>query len=244
MKILIIIIISYIVIKRIYKGIKNKKYKVPKCDADIVIAPCGIRGTYTAGICHYLKNHFILTDKKIVGFSSGSINNLFINLHNEKNNEFLKSLMKNKLNNDIKGYLKKTIQSIHSEFTEKDFNLNGINIGVCHSDGLHIYNNFLNLKDALDCCMSSSFIPFITYKDLLYFYKYKLSLDGGLFYRSYIKNNHSLIINHYMFNRYNVPHMHISGIRTKNVNVYQMYINGYNDARNNHDYFLKYLTPL
>ena len=167
-------------------------------------------------------------------------------MNKEKNNDFFKLLIKNKLNNDIKAYLKKTIHSIESGFTEKDFNLNILNVAVTHSDGLHIYNNFLNLKDALDCCTSSSFIPFITYKDLLYFYKYKLCLDGGVCYNAYKrKKKNVLIINHYMFKRYKKTNIsNFDMILTKNLNMYQMYLNGYNDARNNHEYFLIYLKPL
>jgi len=159
---------------------------------------------------------------------------------------FLKILIKNKLNNDIKAYLKKTVHTIGTQFTEKDFNLNLLNVAVTHADGLHIYNNFSNLKDALECCTSSSFIPFITYKDLLYFYNYKLSLDGGFFYHEYkSKKNDVLIINHYMFKRYKKTSVSdINTIFSKNLNLYQMYLTGYNDARNNHDYFLKYLKPI
>ena len=241
MKKILIIIIAYIVIKLFYKH----TYKIPKCDADIIISPCGLKGTYTMGICHYLKNNFDLSDKKILGFSSGSFNNLFMSLHNEKNNEFLKKLMKNKLNNDIKGYLKKTIDCIGENFSDEDFNLNRLNVAVTHTNESHIYNNFLNLKDALDCCTSSSFIPFLTYKDVFYFYKYRLCLDGAVCYKAYNKNNdRALIISHYMFKRYKKPRIPFHGMYSKYANLYQMYLYGYNDARNNHDYFLKYLKPL
>jgi hypothetical protein len=244
MKIIIILVTIFYIINKIYRI--KQKCKIPLCDADILFSPGGIKGPYNFGICHYIKNHFDLTDKKMVGFSSGSIINLFMTMKKEKNNDFLNSLIKNKLNNDIKAYLKKTVSSIQKDFTENDFNLNLLNVGVTHTDGLHIYNNFLNLKDALDCCMSSSFIPFITYKDLLYFYKYKLCLDGGVFYNSYkTKKTNVLVISHYMFKRYKKTNVSdINTILSKNLNLYQMYLNGYNDARNNHDYFLKYLKPL
>jgi hypothetical protein len=243
MKIIVIMIIILFV-NKIYRT--KKKYKIPECDADIIFAPAGIKAPYNFGICHYLKNHFDLTHKKMVGFSSGSLINLLMTMEKEKTSEFLKKLMKIKLNDDIKAYLKKTIHTIQKEFTENDFNLNLLNVGVTHSDGLYVYNNFSNLKDALECCTSSSFIPFITYKDLLYFYKYKLCLDGGVFYNAYKKKkNDVLIINHYMFKRYKKTNVsNLNMFISKHINVYQMYLNGYNDARNNHDYFLKYLKPL
>jgi predicted patatin/cPLA2 family phospholipase len=239
---IIIITIAYI-INKVYKI--KKKYRIPQCDADIILAPGGIKGSYTIGICNYIKNHFDITNKKIVGFSAGSINNLYMNIIREKDVHFLRTLIQIKLNNNIKKFLKNIIDSIDREFTDKDFNFNHIHTGVCHSDGMTIYNKFLNLKDALDCCVSSSFIPFITSKDIFCFYKYKLCLDGGVCYHEYKekRRENTLVINHYMFKRYKKPKIRFHGMTTKNVNPYQMYLYGYHDARKNHDYFLKYLKP-
>ena len=48
-----------------------------------------------------------------------------------------------------------------------------------------------------------------------------------------------------MFKRYKKTSVsNLNMLVTQNLNLYQMYLNGYNDARNNHDYFLKYLKPL
>ena len=234
--------IAYL-INKVYKY--KKKYKIPSCDEDIILAPGGIKGSYTIGICNYMKNHFDLTDKKIVGFSAGSINNLYLNISKEKDLHFLKSLLKIKLNNNIKKFLKNIIDTIEREFTDKDFNFDNMNIGVSHSDGLHIYNKFFNLRDVLNCCVGSSFIPFITSKELFFFYKYKLCLDGGVCYKEYIekKRDNALVINHHMFKRYKKPKIRFYGMTTKNVNTYQLFLYGYNDARKNHDYFLKYLKP-
>ena len=243
MKLLILMVTMVYIINKLYKY--KKKYKVPPCDADIIIAPGGIKGTYMIGICNYIKNHFDLTDKKIVGFSAGAINNLFINLNQEKDIHFLRTLFKIKLNNNIKKFLKNIIDTIQNEFTDKDFKFNNINIGVAHSDGLKIYNNFLNLKDVLNCCVASSFIPFITSKEIFCFYEYKLCLDGGICYKEYRekKRQDTLIINYHMFKRYKKPKARFHGMTSKNVNTYQMYLYGYNDARKNHDYFLKFLKP-
>ena len=224
----------------------KKKYKIPPCDADIILAPGGIKGSYMIGVCSYIKNHFDLTDKKIVGFSAGAINNLFMNIDKDKDVSFLKHLLRVKLDNNIKRFLKNIIESIQNNFTDKDFNLNNINVAVSHSNGLHVYNNFLHLKDVLDCCIASSFIPFITSKDIFCFYKYKLCLDGGICYKEYRekKRDDALVINYHMFKRYKKPRIRFHGMFSKNVNTYQMYLYGYHDARKNHDYFLKYLKPL
>lgn len=239
---ILVMVITYI-INKFYKIKKN--YMIPDCDADIILAPGGIKGAYTLGICSYIKNNFDIKDKKIVGFSSGSINNLFMILDHEKNSHFLRTLIFIKLNNNIKKFLKNVISSIRREFEDKDFNFNKINVAVSHSDGLHIYSNFLNLKDALECCLGSSFIPFLTSKDFLCFYNYKLCLDGAICYKEYRvkKKDTTLIINYHMFNRYKKPTTRFHGMNAKNVNTYQMYLYGYHDARKNHDYFLKYLKP-
>ena len=243
MKLLIIMVTIAYIINKVYKI--KKKYKIPECDADIILAPGGIKGSYTMGICSYIKNNFDLTNKKIVGFSAGSINNLFMSIKEEKKIHFLRTLIKIKLNNNIKKFLKNIIHDIEEEFTENDFNLNNMNVGVSHSNGLYIYNNFLNLKDVLNCCEASSFIPFFTSKDIFFFYKYKLCLDGGICYKEYRekKRDDVLVINHHMFKRYKNPKIRFHGMTTKNVNVYQMYLYGYHDARKNHDYFLNYLKP-
>ena len=153
------------------------------------------------GICSYIKNHFDLTNKKIVGFSAGAINNLYMNINKDKETIFLKNLIKIKLNNNIKKFLKNIIDTIENDFEDKDFNLNNINVAVSHSNGMKIYNNFLHLRDLLDCCVASSFIPFITSKDIFCFYKYKLCLDGGICYKEYRekKRDDTLVINYHMF---------------------------------------------
>jgi hypothetical protein len=243
MKLLIVMITIAYIINKVYKI--KKKYKIPDCDADIILAPGGIKGTYMIGICSYIKIHFDLTDKKIVGFSAGAINNLYMNINKEKEIDFLRKLIKIKLNNNIKKFLKTIIDTIQNNFVDKDFNLNNINVAVSHSNGLQIYNDFVHLRDLLDCCLASSFIPFITSKDIFCFYKYKLCLDGGICYKEYRekKRDDALVINYHMFKRYKKPKVRFHGMTTKNVNTYQMYLYGYHDARKNHDYFLKYLKP-
>jgi len=179
-----------------------------------------------------------------VGFSSGSFNSLFMNLNNQKNNDYIKCLLGIKIKKDIKEILLGIIHSIKKKFKSEDFDLKNTNVAVTHSNGLNIYNNFLDINDTLNCCTASSFVPLVTYNDVLYFYKYKLCLDGGLFFQPYIKNTKKLVITHYMFKRYKKPRTFMVGLVTDKTNVYQMYLNGYNDARNNHEYLSKFLTPL
>jgi hypothetical protein len=84
-------------------------------------------------------------------------------------------------------------------------------------------------------------VPFITYKDLFYFYKNKLSFDGGLlkrFYLNHIDTEKTLIIKYNMFNRFNwYP---LKSFFKPKYSFYELYIVGYNDAIKNHDYLEKY----
>lgn len=232
-KVLLFIIILYIV------RIVTKK-KLPPVEADIVISPGGYRGVYVAGICHYVKNHFDIKNKTFAGFSSGSFNSLFMVMNDEKNNLFLNHLFSLK-KVPISQLLDNVIHSI-STFESDDFDLSRIHVAVSTTKGLEYFKDFLNLQDALSCCKCSSFVPLITCHDIFMFYRNKLTLDGAVFYRDvkYQKDKKTLFIDSTVFGRYK-PNR-IAGLIQPKESIYQMYLNGYHDARKNHSYFAQYLT--
>ena len=140
----------------------------------------------------------------------------------------------------------KLFKSIIQDYKFEDFNVSNLNIAVSDIGNrkMNIYNNFLSLDEIVRCCTASSFVPFITYKDLFYFYKNKLSVDGGLFKRFYLKHidaQKTLIIKYNMFNRFKWYPL-ISFIKPK-YSFYELYIIGYNDALKNHSYLEKYFIP-
>ena len=100
------------------------------------------------------------------------------------------------------------------------------------------------LEELTRCCTSSSFIPILTYKDIFYFYKNRLTFDGGLYYKNFKKtlSSKTLIISFRMFGRY--KHVNIFKERLKKCKptAYQLYIKGYHDALRNHSYFEQYLN--
>ena len=57
---------------------------------DIILSPGGLLGFYVLGICHYIKNHYNIDNKNIVGFSAGSLNTIFLSLDKSYDNPFLK----------------------------------------------------------------------------------------------------------------------------------------------------------
>ena len=209
---------------------------------DIVISPGGRYGMYSLGICHYIKNNFDITNKKIIGFSSGSWNGLFMTMKKEYINDALKKAFRIK-NENIPNILKKTINVVQ-EYNINDFNIQNLYIGSTHFNKHIIHNNFITLDEVIRCCVSSSFIPFVTYNDLFYFYKNKLSFDGGFYYKNYIKTlpSTTLIISFRMFGRHKNLNIFTEKIKKNKPSAYQLYIKGYHDASKHHDYFAKYFN--
>jgi len=100
-------------------------------------------------------------------------------------------------------------------------------------NNLEGYNKFLNVSDMTKCCISSSFIPMITFKDIFYFYNGKCSLDGGLLYNKYkrqIKNRNILFLNYKLFKRYNSYNIPGYGLLQKQCSIYELYLLGYSDS--------------
>ena len=210
--------------------------KLPDIQADIVIAPGGYRGIYVLGICHYVKNHFEVKNKTFLGFSSGSLNSLFMTLDKEQDYLYIQRLFTMNKKKSISKLLTEVIESTR-KVGESSFDIKRLHVGVSTPKGLEYFKNFLNLEDALYCCKCSSFVPFITYQDIFLFYKSKLTLDGGFYYRSVKKHrdHKMLFIDSTMFGRYQ-PHI-MAGLQQPSKPLYQLYLDGYHDARKNHTYF-------
>ncbi len=211
----------------------QSKLKKP-LDVDVILAPGGYKGIYMIGICHYIKNHFNLSNKKIAGFSCGSFNSLFMRLKPELDHTLLKLMFALRTDIPMSQLLTDTIDLLNNHFTTEDFDFKDIRVGVSTTSGLVYFQDFIDLKDATECCKSSSFIPFITYNDLFLVYKNRLTLDGGLFYKNIKKyrKKETLLVSSSMFGRY--ADSLISGIKKPTTSYYHLYLNGYRDAQKNH----------
>ena len=85
-----------------------------------------------------------------------------------------------------------------TNYREEDFDLSKLFIGVTTFKGLrpniNIYSDFENLEDAINCCIASSHIPFVTggltnkYNDLF-------SFDGGFSNYPYLNTSRIIHIN-------------------------------------------------
>lgn len=244
MKWIIFMLILFIIIKynMVIRKLKHHDFK-----PDIIISPCGFYGLYNLGICHYIKNHFHVKGKKIAGLSSGSFNAFFLCLNKKKSTCMIEELFR--LNNihkkkNIRKYAEDILKTLEINFTIHDINQENLYIGLSHINNLVFHHDFKNIQQLIQCCMGSSFIPGITHKDLIYFYEKKYTLDGALWYRQYkkyIDTEKTLIISPKIFGRYKGNKLIYDSIFRKNLNLYSLYLNGYHDARKNHDYFKKYL---
>ena len=219
-------------------------YKVTNhVNADIVICPSGRYGAYQLGICHYIKNNFEIKNKKILGFSAGSLNAIFLSMHKEHNNDCLRQIFKIK-SKKIPVLLKKSLRIIES-YGINNYDTKNTYIGVSTTNGLIIHNNFITIQDITRCCVASSFVPYLTHNDIFCFYKNKLSFDGGIYHKQYLKtisNESCLIIKFTMFGRYKNINMFNEVLKKTKPSSYDLYLTGYHDARMNHAYFEKMLT--
>lgn len=205
-------------------------------DPDIVLAPGGLMGFYVLGICHFIKNNYNIDDKKIIGFSAGSFNTIFLALDKKYDDHFLKELFKLNLHGTmpLPYILNKTIKLMKDLFHIDHFNITNKYIAVTSNyTKLDSYNQFLNVNDMINCCISSSFIPMVTYRDIFYFYNGTCSIDGGLFYYKYkkqIKHRKVVWLNYKLFKRYNPYNIPGYSLLRRNYSIYELYTLGYNDA--------------
>lgn len=157
----------------------------------ISISPGGVFGFYTLGICAYIKNKYDLSNYIYSGASAGSWNSLYMVLNKE--NGFSSSLFSiDTINISSIIEMEYEIKSmLLKKYKTDDFDLSRLYIGVTVLKNkklkTSIYGDFKDLKDAIDCCIASSHIPFITggainrYKDFITF-------DGGFSSYPYVRN--------------------------------------------------------
>jgi len=213
---------------------------------DIIISPGGYKGFYLLGICHYIKNNFNYSNKKMIGFSAGSWAGLFMCLDHKHTNECIRNIFKQT------GYccplpkMPTYFKNAVSTFKDSDFNLSHLYVGMTNINDRNMYvkHNFLSIGDCIQSCIGSSFVPLVTVKDIVHFYNHKSVVDGGICYRKYIKSvdpDKVLVIRPSLFKtnekkRFNL----INGFFKPKRSLYDLYLLGYHNARKNHDYLKKY----
>lgn len=148
----------------------------------ITISPGGYKGFYMMGICTYIKEKYDLSHFIFSGASAGAWNSLFMTYKGEPKQfviDILEKVSQIKTAIEIKDTMK---QHLLQKYNETDFDLGRLFISVSKFQQLEmkptVYSDFKTLEDAIDCCISSSHIPFLT-GNMMNKYQNTYSFDGG-----------------------------------------------------------------
>lgn len=164
------------------RGIQDKKI--------ITISPGGYKGFYMMGIVHFLKKQYDLSNCVFSGASAGAWNSLLMSFKYDME-AFKYHIMDDAIQNA------KSISDMEQLFKYKllhyyrttDFDLDKLFIGVTaikdKKPHTMIYTQFATLEDAIDCCIASSHIPWLT-GNFTHKYNNMLSYDGGFSKHPYL----------------------------------------------------------
>ena len=164
--------------------------KIPKV---IAISPSGFRGFTQLGICKYIKENYDLSDYVFSGASAGAWNSLFLSFKKDFP-EFKEKVLDDSINKIRNARELEIIvkNKILNSFTKDDFDLDRLFVGVTtlHTFGskVVIYNNFTDLEDALEACVASSHIPYLTKNGFINIYRNTITFDGGFSRNPYLPN--------------------------------------------------------
>lgn len=208
----------------------------------IILTPAGMYGFYVLGVASYLKQHYDLSDYIFSGASAGAWNSLFLTYNGQHTDEMYKNLFTCVSNSSNIYQMELNMKNFMlNEFRHDDFELDRLNVGVAALKRFHfklyIYNDFDSLEDALDSCIASSHIPFIS-GGLYAKYRNRWSYDGGFYSYPYVKNIiPSFIIHPSMWNSTHTiadfPISTLINFKRKPLNISELFTLGYNDTHNN-----------
>uniref|UniRef100_A0A6C0DIP7 PNPLA domain-containing protein n=1 Tax=viral metagenome TaxID=1070528 RepID=A0A6C0DIP7_9ZZZZ len=223
--------------------IKNKKL--------ISISPGGVKGFYELGILSFIKDNYDMENYIFSGASAGSWNALFM-CYNNDTKKFIYNLLEHKLSqvksiSELEYVLK---YNILSNYNSDDFDLRRLYIGVTTLQNFkpktNIFSDFTNLEDAINCCIASSHIPFVT-GGLTNRYHNMYTFDGGFSDYPYLNFSENVLhITPSMWKTLNIDNN--KNIRnlfsklnvlynlftiTKNNNYIRLFDDGYQDAKEN-----------
>lgn len=231
----------------------------------ISISPGGFKGFYMLGTCAFIKEHYVLDNYIYSGASAGAWNSLFMTYKKEPI-ELAYELLDDKLNNavsiiDLEYMIK---YKILNNFKAEDFDLKKLFVGVTSFDYMkiktHIFSDFETLEDAVNSCVASSHIPYITGNSFLNKYQSLNAFDGGFSKYPYLNiikpslhitpsmwkdvkkfnefDDHTINAKKYIEKLLKMP-TQVSDYTTlfsrSKYNFVELYDNGYNDAKNNKD---------
>ena len=221
----------------------------------ISISPGGYKGIYVLGICNYIKDNFNLENYVFSGASAGAWNSLMLcykgDINRIKSDVLDYSLQNTNSAIDIENMIKERLLLYTKT---EDYDLQKLFIGTttllgCKSNTTVFYD-FNNLEDAINCCIASSHIPFIT-GGLMNKYKNTYTFDGGFSKYPYLDIYKPIIhITPSMWKNKKKPsiftniHEHTTLFSKHRFDFMELYQSGYEDAKNNCEYLKYYLGDL
>ena len=237
----------------------------------ITISPGGFKGFYLMGILTYIKENYNLDNYIYSGASAGSWNSLFM-CYKGNPLEFAYSFLdynirKAKSITELQYFMK---YKLLSTYKPDDFDLQKIFIGVTSFKNFNIrtniFSDFVDLDDAINCCMASSHIPLIT-GGISNRYNNIYAFDGGFSKHPYLNTSNCVLhISPNMWNEFKKEELQkvkktkqqpgavkqmITSIKTyteffsvsKN-NLLELFDHGYQDAKNNKCYLDAVFEPM
>jgi hypothetical protein len=163
----------------------------------ITISPGGFKGFYYLGILTYIKKNYNIDNFIFSGASAGAWNSLFMCYKGEPL-DFVYNLLdynikKAKSISELQYFLK---YKLLSTYKSDDFDLHRLFIGVTSFNKFkpktNIFSEFNDLEDAINCCMASSHIPFIT-GGITNRYHDMFSFDGGFSSYPYLQKENCVL---------------------------------------------------
>lgn len=163
----------------------------------ISISPAGYKGFYVMGVCKYIKQNYNLDNYIFTGASAGAWNSLLLcfkrDIEEIQQHVIEESLQKTNSINELENMIK---NKILTSYKTDDFDLNRLFIGVTTIDkyksNTTIFSGFDNLEDALNCCVASSHIPFVS-GGFSNIYRNLLTFDGGFSKYPYLNTTKSVL---------------------------------------------------
>lgn len=210
---------------------------------NLYISPGGLYGFYDFAICKFIKQKYVLKNYIYSGVSAGAWNSLMMTYKYKNNYNILIDIIFDKIKNNNMKSIKKIQIEMKNILLEKtstdDYDLDKlfIIVSIIENNSIKncIYTDFDSLENAIDCCIASSNIPFLT-GDLFYKYQNKISYDGGfLKNKQIVIKKPNLIITNSMFGK---KRNTTSLFDSKN-NVIDLYKEGILDCKSNKDLLKK-----
>ncbi len=207
----------------------------------ISISPGGIQGFYLMGVIDFIKHNYNMYNYIYTGASAGAWSSLFMSFRGD-GKQLINDILFELENQNIKSvfemqlYLK---QLLLRKYDKYDFNLSKIFIGVTVLKKLdistNIFFNFNSLEDAIDCCIASSHIPFLT-GGLVNKYNNAISFDGGFSNAPYLDINNTILhINPNIWSKQSHTIINFEDLIAdlNEINYYSLYVKGFTDTKNN-----------